>query len=208
MARKLIPRSALIVFAVSAFVLVLLISGPARAELPTDGRVNLLPWVNSWGAVAVYCVPPSGGPGNNLPGGGVVALNQSGQRVMVVQQQNINTCRTQLQAITQLSAACRDQIRAMRGVSFACAQEIRAVGLPNLSRTTLAILNNGVCILRHNPPTLRGTRTPRPTARPPGSGPELTSIYSLYVFPSGAMQLNSLPDAEGKTFVGKWQGCG
>ncbi len=208
MASKRIPRSALIVVAVSALVLVMVIGSAARAELPTDGRVNLLPWVNSWGAVAVYCVPPTGGPGNNLPGGGVVVLNQFGQRVMVVQQQHINTCRTQLQAINQLSTACRDEIRAMRGVSFACAQASRAAGLPNLSRTTLAILNNGVCILRHNPPVLPGTRTPRPTPRPRGAAPELTSVYSLYVFPSGGMQLNSLPDAEGKTFVGRWQGCG
>jgi hypothetical protein len=208
MATKLIPRNILIVIALGILALALMITIPARADLPTDGRVNLLPWVNSWGAVAVYCVPPSGGTGNNLPGGGVVVLNQKGERVMVVQQQNINTCRTQLQAITSLTTACRDQIKARRGLDNFCIQEVRAAGLQNVSSPTLFYLNNGVCILRHNPPVLPGVRTPRPTPRPPNAGPELTSIYSLYVFPNGAMQLSSLPDFEGKTFVGKWQGCG
>src|SRR5205823_161981 len=121
MPTKHFPRVALLIIAVSAFVLVLLMTVPAKADLPTDGRVNLLPWVNSWGAVAVYCVPPSGGPGNNLPGGGVVVLSQVGQRVMVVQQQNINTCQTQLQSINHISGTCRTQIKAGRGVDSACA---------------------------------------------------------------------------------------
>ncbi len=208
MATKPIPRLALIVVAISAFVLVMLMSAPARADLPNDGRVNLLPWVNSWGAVAVYCVPPSGGPDNNLPGGGVVVLNQSGRRVMVVQQQNINTCRTQLQGISQVSTVCRDQIRAGRGLDSACSAELRAAGLGNVTRSNLGFLGNGICILRNNPPTVPGVRTLTPTPRVTINGIDLTSIYYLIVFPNGAMQINSQPDAEGKTFVGKWQGCG
>jgi hypothetical protein len=201
---KHFPRVALLIVVVSAFVFVLLTTAPARADLPTDGRVNLLPWVNSWGAVAVYCVPASGGPGNNLPGGGVVVLNQNGQRVMAVQQQNINNCRNQLQAVNQISTRCRDQLKRNQGLDFACAQEVRNAGLQNLTRTTLAYLGNGVCILRNNPPAQRG-RTP--TARPTVNGIDLTTVYYLIVFPNGAMQINSAPDAEGKTFVGKWQGC-
>jgi hypothetical protein len=205
MSTKRFPRVALLLVAVSAFSFVLLMSAPAWADLPTDGRVNLLPWVNSWGAVAVYCVPASGGPGNNLPGGGVVVLNQNGLRIMVVQQQHVNTCLTQLQGMNGISATCRAQIKANR-VDGACAQEFRNAGLLNVNRATVNFLNNGICILRNNPPTVPGRRTVTP--RPTVNGVDLTSVYYLIVFPNGAMQINSLPDAEGKTFVGKWQGCG
>ena len=32
-------------------------------------------------------------------------------------------------------------------------------------------------------------------------------IYALYAMPDGYFQLNSLPDAEGKVFLGTWKDC-
>lgn len=33
-------------------------------------------------------------------------------------------------------------------------------------------------------------------------------VYSLYAEPNGSFSLYSLPDAEGKTFIANWSGCG
>ncbi len=208
---RIISRNTLVVVAISVVALALLLLIPTQAqELPNDGRVNLLPWVNGWGAVAVYCVPPSGGPAKTLPGGGVTVLNQRGQLLMTVQQANINSCLDQLRSVSQISTACRDQLRARGAIDSACRQQIRNAGLENTASLNLAFLGNGVCVLRNSPPTpepgVRRLLTPTPV--PTQNGVLLTSIYYLIVFPNGAMQINSLPDAEGKTFVGKWQGCG
>ncbi len=211
MITRRISFRALVVLGAAVMILTLIEGLQVQAGQADDGRINKLPWVNSWGAVAVYCVDASGGLGNNLPGGGVVVLNQNGQRVLVVQRAQISTCLSREKAVTQLTTACRDQIRARGALDFACREQINAAGLQNLSNLQLAILNNGVCILTHNPPVIPGvptpTRTPRPPAGATPSGPALTSIYNLYVFTDGSMQLNSLPDNEGKTFVGRWQGC-
>jgi hypothetical protein len=212
MITRLISRKALVAMGVVVITLTLILGFRVQANQADDGRINKLPWVNSWGAVAAYCVDVSGGPDNNLPGGGVVVLNASGQRVLVIQRSQIATCLSQLKAVSQLTSTCRDQIRARGLLDTACREQIKAAQLENLSNTTLAILNNDVCILRHSPPVVPGvptpTRTPRPLPGATPSGPALTAIYNLYIFTDGSYQLNSLPDDEGKTLIGHWQGCG
>src|SRR5436305_3859372 len=54
---------------------------PAMAASPTDGRINLIPWVNSWGAIAVYCVDKFDHPGDNFTGGGIKILGENGQKL-------------------------------------------------------------------------------------------------------------------------------
>jgi hypothetical protein len=205
-------RSVLVAMGVVVITLTLIVGIQVQADEEDDGRINKLPWVNSWGAVAVYCVDASGGPGPYLPGGGVVVLNATGQTALVIQRSQITTCLSQLKAVSQLTSACRDQIRARGSLDTACRKQIKAQQLQGLSSTDLAILNNGVCILRHSPPVVPGAPTPTRTPRPrPGATPGwqvLTEIYNLYVFTDGSYQLNSLPDNEGKTFIGHWRGCG
>jgi hypothetical protein len=46
-----------------------------------DGRINLIPWVNGHGAVAVYCIDKNGST-RSFTGGGIKVLNSSGQRLL------------------------------------------------------------------------------------------------------------------------------
>jgi hypothetical protein len=134
-----VSLSRLLIFAVVAlvFLLPLLATAPARADTPTDGRINLIPWVNSWGAVAVYCVDQNGGHGS-YTGGRIDVTNADGQVLLRVTEAQINQA----------------------GVNP----------------------NHAVVI---------------------ASGP----LYTLSRLPDSAFLLTSKPDAEGKTFIGKWYGC-
>ena len=66
---------------------------PAHASDVTDGRINGLPWVNSFGAVAVYCVDQFDKPGGSFTGGGIKILNQLGQKVFFAKEAIINPAR-------------------------------------------------------------------------------------------------------------------
>jgi LysM repeat protein len=46
-----------------------------------DGRINLIPWVNSFGAIAVYCVDEFDMPGGAFNKGGIKVLSNTGQRL-------------------------------------------------------------------------------------------------------------------------------
>jgi len=63
---------------------------PASAQEPDDGRINKVPWVNSYGAIAVYCVDRLGKPGISFAGGGVKILNSAGRQVFFAPEATIN----------------------------------------------------------------------------------------------------------------------
>jgi hypothetical protein len=63
---------------------------PASAQEPDDGRINKSPWVNSYGAIAVYCVDRLGRPGLSFAGGGVKILNSAGRRIFFAAETTIN----------------------------------------------------------------------------------------------------------------------
>jgi hypothetical protein len=83
--------SRMLIFIVVAlvFLLPMLATTPARADVPTDGRINLIPWVNSWGAVAVYCVDQNGGHGS-YTGGRIEVRSATGQILLTVTEAQIN----------------------------------------------------------------------------------------------------------------------
>lgn len=58
-----------------------------------DGWINKLPWVNSFGAIAVYCVDQNDHPGDNFTGGGIKILNSTGQRIFFAPEAEINPAR-------------------------------------------------------------------------------------------------------------------
>ena len=137
-----ISRKALIFVFV---VLILLVSRvvtpvPVSAAIPADGRINLIPWVNSWGAVAAYCVDHNGGSAS-FTGGGIKLLSGSGQQLFFAPESLITPARTQADHVGH----------------------------------SVLILTQG--------------------------------LYSLFALPNGFFQINSAPDAEGKTFIGRWQDC-
>jgi hypothetical protein len=115
---------------------------PAKADFPTDGRINLMPWVNSWGAVAVYCVDQFGGH-SSYTGGYIQVLNAQGQRMLKVLEATINQV----------------------GVDAQHTRLIQAGDLYTLWRLPSALPYNGDFLL------------------------------------------TSKPDAEGKTFIGRWHDC-
>ena len=82
--------SRMMIFAVVAlvFLLPMLATTPAKADVPTDGRINLIPWVNSWGAVAVYCVDQNGGH-SSYTGGRIEVRSAIGQILMTVPEAQI-----------------------------------------------------------------------------------------------------------------------
>jgi hypothetical protein len=63
---------------------------PVRAGSPDDGRINKLPWANSFGAVAVYCVDQFDRPAGSYVGGGVKILGSSGQKLFFASEAVIN----------------------------------------------------------------------------------------------------------------------
>ncbi len=83
----------LVVVVLLAFLLANSYALPAKADEPTDGRINLIPWVNSWGAVAVYCVDQFGHAGGSYTGGGIVMLNSNGQRMLFAREAAITPAR-------------------------------------------------------------------------------------------------------------------
>ena len=106
-----------------------------------DGRINKTPWVNSYGAIAVYCVDQSGKPGLSFAGGGVKLLNGSGRQIFYAAAATINTAMTRAEQ------------------------------------------RNASVVVRRQ------------------------SVYILTARPGGYLLLTSLPDAEGKTFLGEWKDC-
>jgi hypothetical protein len=128
--RQLSTRSILVIVVVVIVLLAMRLASPVRADDPSDGRINLLPWVNSHGAVAVYC-----------SNGGFVVLNGKGK---------------------QMLAGSEASVRSAQDVA---------------SQTDKAAL------------IVAG------------------SIYRLWALPNGFFMLTSTPDNEGKTFLGKWEGC-
>ncbi len=128
-----------IVLAIVAAVLLLgaFSATPARADLPTDGRINIMPWVNSWGAVAVYCVDQNGGHGSYHLGG-IRVTSSTGQLLLT-----------------------------------ATEAQILKAGVP---------LQGDVIIMS-------------------------TPLYTLFRQSDGYFRLESAPDKEGKTFLGRWHDC-
>jgi hypothetical protein len=78
-------------FVTSMLIFLLLVgtAAPATADSAYDGRINIIPWVNSWGAIAVYCVDANGGHAS-YTGGYIQVLTASGQRVLKVSEATIN----------------------------------------------------------------------------------------------------------------------
>lgn len=60
-----------------------------------DGRINLVPWVNSFGAVAVYCVDEFDVPGGAFNKGGIKVLSTTGQRLFFAPELTIIPARIQ-----------------------------------------------------------------------------------------------------------------
>src|SRR2546430_6476738 len=77
----------LLVALIIGILLVISAAIPVRAG---DNRINPPPWVNSFGAIAVYCVDASGKAGGSFAGGGVVILNNSGQQVFFASEAVLN----------------------------------------------------------------------------------------------------------------------
>ncbi len=73
----------------------LLAVSTAQAQQPADGRINKMPWINSYGAVAVYCVGQTGRPGVSFSGGGISVLNGAGQTVLFAPEAKITAAQTQ-----------------------------------------------------------------------------------------------------------------
>jgi hypothetical protein len=63
---------------------------PVRAGSPDDGRINKLPWVNSYGAIAVYCVDQYDRPSGSYVGGGIKILGSTGQKLFFASEAMIN----------------------------------------------------------------------------------------------------------------------
>jgi hypothetical protein len=125
------------------FVSVVLLVNYAIMPTPSsaaDGRINLIPWVNGHGAVAVYCIDKNGGT-RSFTGGGIKVLNSSGQQLLFAAEKLI------------------------------IAAQVQA----DKTHSAVLILVQG--------------------------------MYSLSALPNGYFQLNSVPDKEGKTSIGKWYGC-
>jgi hypothetical protein len=73
-------RKVLIFIFIAVLLLVSRVTMPDPVSA-SDGRINLIPWVNGHGAVAVYCVNQSGGT-TSFTGGGIKVLNGSGQQLL------------------------------------------------------------------------------------------------------------------------------
>jgi hypothetical protein len=65
-----LARRALVVILLSIVLLIGIANVfPAKADNPPDdGRINKLPWINSYGAVAVYCIDQTGKPASTYQG--------------------------------------------------------------------------------------------------------------------------------------------
>lgn len=128
--------ASMVMFAVTAI-------NPANAGGTNDGRINAdIPWVNSFGAVAVYCVDAYGhAAGTYANGGGILVWSSNGQRVLYAPQSAIDAAS---------------------------------------NKTTYSY--SPVVVVR---------------------GP----VYTLTAQPYGYFELTTIPDAEGKTFLGQWQNC-
>jgi hypothetical protein len=132
-------RSVLMFIILGAFLLVNHVIAPTRS-MAADGRINLIPWVNGHGAVAVYCIDKNGST-RSFTGGGIKVLNGSGQQLLF--------------AAEQLIVAAQKQADKTHGPVLILTQR----------------------------------------------------MYNLSALPNGYFQLNSVPDREGKAFIGKWYGC-
>src|SRR2546430_1442313 len=73
-----------------------LVTGPVRADDPTDGRINVIPWVNSHGAVVVYCVDSAGRAGRSFTGGGIAVTDSTASRLLFATEAQINLARTKV----------------------------------------------------------------------------------------------------------------
>jgi hypothetical protein len=115
-----ISRKALIAALLSLVLLLTTVNlNTLHAQDPNnDGRINTTPWVNSFGAVAVYCLDANAKPGGSYSGAGIVVLDANGKRLLfasdvaIQQAQNAFT-----QAITNTSPApmCINTSLASRG---------------------------------------------------------------------------------------------
>jgi hypothetical protein len=142
MVRNGLSKKVFFVLVFSIAFLVGRIVGPVQADdTIDDGRINGLPWVNSFGAVAVYCVDQRGVPARSITGGGIKVLSESGQELLFARE---------------------------------------ALIIPALIEAD----KTGSAVFVH------------------GKFP-----YKLFALPNGFYQLDSAPDREGKTFVGRWFGC-
>jgi hypothetical protein len=98
-----------------------------------DGRINGLPWVNGWGAIAAYC--------SDFSTSGILILDSKGQQLLLATPGMISPARA--------SANSQNQ--------------------------PVQILSEG--------------------------------LYTLWAVPQNKFQVSSLPDYEGKTFLGLWTNC-
>ena len=118
------------VFLCSAFIFALLTgASPTHA----DDRINEPPWVNSWGAIAVYC--------QDFASSGIQILDGSGALLLTATPEQIVPARQNANQLNQ----------------------------------PMKIASEGK--------------------------------YTLWAIPQDQFQVNSIPDAEGKTFLGIWKNC-
>jgi hypothetical protein len=87
------PTSATRILVIVVIGIVLLVANamlPVRAGSPDDGRINQLPWANSFGAIAVYCVDQFDRPASSYAGGGIKILGSTGQKLFFASEAVIN----------------------------------------------------------------------------------------------------------------------
>src|SRR5258708_2793732 len=83
-----------------AFMMGSFVAKPAKAD-GSDGRINLIPWGNSLGFIAVYCVDQFDHPEASFTGGGIKILTSVGQKVFFAPEASINPVRVQANATGQ-----------------------------------------------------------------------------------------------------------
>jgi len=126
----------------SLIVAVLTLIGLPKAALAADdGRIDVIPWVNGWGAVAVYCIDQTGHSARSYSGGEIRVLNSDGQQLLAANEAALNAAQ-------------------------------------NTANTS----NHNVLIAS-------------------------STVYRLWAVPNSYFTLSTIPDNEGKTFLGTWQGC-
>jgi hypothetical protein len=90
---KIHPSSWTPLFAITLMGIVLLMAGamaPVMADSPDDGRINKVPWANSFGAIAVYCVDQFDRPASSYAGGGIKILGSTGQKLFFADADIVN----------------------------------------------------------------------------------------------------------------------
>jgi hypothetical protein len=96
---RFFSRNMLVLVVIIVLLLVIQVAGPVKADEPNDGRINRIPWVNSHGAFAVYCVDQFDHPGASFTGGGIKILSSTGQKLFFAKESIITPAQIQADKI-------------------------------------------------------------------------------------------------------------